>query len=596
MDRIKYRLRSTESQTSVNTDTFVKINLEGNQRLLPTNEINRIVDVGEVFNNERQSCTKYRIVGTIKPLISNVLFDISGNDSWITLTQSQFLDDPYDNDDTGLGSITWEQSYSSNLSERDGWFGFYDPNFITSGACKFFDMNPKREKFSFKPDKQGNKRWELTITYPWSADTTHTLIYDGVNNISGLKITGLGVSNVGGREVLLLSTPLMHNLAQGDRVRLRGLPSPYNVNDGDYRVIRVGMDNGDMKEYTFSVMIDWISNPAPTDARMNRLVANNESEYYIRLFKKVRTVNTNINNGIIEDDDYELYPAAFAQTVFRDEVCQFVVNEDIETKDLVDNLGRPLSELYLTLIKTRDFTFTPIQVGLEIGLVDGSDEIYIPDIRRLHENLDNLGNTMMIGGNPQVNPFVSPPPLNPDVRISDDYYHGDVVDYNRFELIEYTLGRVGHRFNTTNRTQVLNPVINNQPKGPRLEGYYYYPHHKMKIRDFSNYVEQGDTNTYGIPDYAENLGDGRWLWRDLLDIGLNDGQYKTLNYPFLNGAHYLYHNFCFPVRRQDPFGQYQLLYQFKKDGNNNQITFLPFDVIGSGTGDRFTVKDTEDAC
>ena len=589
MDRIKYRLRSTESQTSVNTDTFIKVNLEGNERLLPTNEINRVVDVNKVFNNERQSTTKYRIIGTIKPLISNVLFDISGNDTWDTLRQSQFLDDPYDNDDTGLGSITWEESYATNLKERDGWFGYYDPNFVASGACKFFDMNPKREKFSLKPAESGDKRWELTITYPWSADTSHPLVYDGVNNISGLRVTGLEVANVGGREVLLLSTPLMHNLAQGDRVRLRGLPSPYNVSDGDYRVIRVGRDNGDMKEYTFSVMIDWAGTQNPIDTRMNRLVANHESEYYIRLFKKVRTVNASINNGVIEDDDYELYPAAFAQTVFRDEVCQFVVNEDIEIKDLVDNLGRPLSELYLTLIKTRDFTFTPIQVGLEIGFVDGSYEPFIPDIRRLHDDIGSVGQ------NPQENPFISPAPLNPDIKITDDYYHGDVVDYNRFELIEYTIGRVGHRFNTTNRSQMLNPLQHNIPKGPRLEGYYYYPHHKMKIRDFSNYVEQGDTNTYGIPDYAENLGDGRWLWRDMLDIGLNDGQYKTLNYPFLNGAHYLYQNFCFPVRRQDPFGQYALLYKFKTN-TSGQITFPPYDIVGSGTSDKFRVKNTEDAC
>jgi len=606
MNRIKYRLRSTESQTSVNTDTFVNIELKGNERLLPYNDINRVVDAGEVFNNERQSCTKYRIIGTIKPIISNVLFNISGPDSWVTLTQPQFLDDPYDNPDTGIGSITWEQSYNTNLSERDGWFGYYDPNFVASGACEFTDMNPKREKFSFKPDvNTGTKRWELTVTYPWSANTTHSLIYDSINGISGLRIVGIDTVNVGGRDVVLFSTPLMHNLAQGDRVRIRGLtPTTFN---GDYRVIRVGTDSGDLKDYTFSVAIDYHPgnlNPIPpippilpvnsaldiTTARMNRLIGGQESEYYFRLFKKVSTVNTNINNGILEDDDYEIYPAAFASTVYRDEVCQFAVNEDIETKDLVDNLGRPLSELYLTTIKTSESEFTTIQAGLEIGLVHGHDEASIPDIRRLHTDVGALN------VNPQENPFISPDPLNSAVTIHQDWFWGDAVDYNRFELIEYTLGRVGHRFNTLNRTFPTNPQINNMPKGPRLEGYFYYPHHLMKIRDFSNYVEQGDVNTYGIPDYAEDLDDGRWLWRDLLDIGLNDGQYKTLDYPFLNGSHYLYHNFCVPVRRQDPYGQYDLLYTYKKDINGNQITFPPYDIVGIGTSDRFKVKAEDDAC
>jgi len=614
MNRIKYRLRSTESQTSVNTDTFVNIELKGNERLLPYNDINRIVDAGEVFNNERQSATKYRIIGTIKPIISNVLFNIDGNDSWVTLTSPQFLDDPYDNPDTGREPITWSESYTTNLRERDGWFGYYDPNFVASGSCDFIDMNPKREKFSFKPDVNGIKRWELTVTYPWSADTTHDLIWDNIGGISGLRIVGVDTAKVGGRNLVLFSTALMHNLAQGDRVRIRGLSD--STLDNDYRVIRVGTDNGDLKEYTFSVLIDYVppsllppisplqtppiiaTNSALgiTDTRMNRLIGGQESEYYFRLFKKVRTVNTNINNGVLENDDYEIYPTAFASTVYRDEVCQFVINEDVETKDLVDNLGRPLSELYLTTVKTRDFvnvnnpTFTPIKVGVEIGLVEGYDDINIPDIRRLHENVGSLN------VNPQENPFLSPLPLTTNVTINDNYFYGDAVDYNRFELIEYTIGRIGHRFNTTNRSRIHNPQTYNLPKGPRLEGYFYYPHHLMKIRDFSNYVEQGDTNTYGIPDYAEDLGDGRWLWRDLLDIGLNDGQYKTLNYPFLNGAHYLYHNFCLPVRRQDPFGQYGLLYYYREDGNGNRITFSPYDVIGTGTSDRFKVNSEDDAC
>jgi hypothetical protein len=72
-DRLKYRLRSTDSQTSVDTDTFIKLNLEGSSRLLPTNDINTVVSSTEVFNDERQSTTKYRILGTIKPIVGKPL-------------------------------------------------------------------------------------------------------------------------------------------------------------------------------------------------------------------------------------------------------------------------------------------------------------------------------------------------------------------------------------------------------------------------------------------------------------------------------------------------------------------------------------------
>jgi hypothetical protein len=119
----------------------------------------------------------------------------------------------------------------------------------------------------------------------------------------------------------------------------------------------------------------------------------------------------------------------------------------------------------------------------------------------------------------------------------------------------------------------------------------------MQIRQFSNYVESGDANTIGIPDYAIDLGDGRWLWRDILDIGVNNGQETTLNYPFLNGAHYIYQNYCFPVRRQDPYGLYDLLYFGQENDNSGIPTQLePYDIIGSGLPDNFNINESENAC
>jgi hypothetical protein len=36
----------------------------------------------------------------------------------------------------------------------------------------------------------------------------------------------------------------------------------------------------------------------------------------------------------------------------------------------------------------------------------------------------------------------------------------------------------------------------------------------------------------GIPDYATDLGDGRFLWRDILDIGFNENGSTIIDYPF----------------------------------------------------------------
>lgn len=594
-DRIRYRLRSTNSQLSTDTDTFIKLNLEGSRRLLPKNEINETVNSAEVFNKERQSSKKYRVLGTIKPLVSNVLFNLTSNynsntdfsDSesygWSVFNDIKFRKDPIDdyNDDTGQYSgLTYPQAYKKFLKEKDGWFGFYNPDILLTGNCDFYTMEPKKERFTFKPTS--NKKWELTLTYPFSADTTHYLV------VNGLKIIGNQIVSIGGRNRVVFSTAVRHNLRQGDLINITGLaPTSF---DGRYRVLRTGLDDGSMRDYYFSVDIDPLLINNVTTAYFSRVLGGTqngfESRYYLRLFKKITTVNTNINNGIVEDDDYEIYQAAFSHTIFNDEVCQFVFNEDIDVGNIRDNLGRPISEMFLTIVKTRDNNFfTPIQAGLECGLANGiintSTQNPIPDVRQLRDGPIGLSNYND-----------SPIPLTANVNISDNYFYGDIVEYNDYELIEHVLGVVGHRFNTENRTLSGTSLA----QGPRHEGYFYYPHHRIKIRDFSNYVEQGNANTIGIPDYALDLGDGRWLWRDLLDIGVNDGQEETLNYPFLNGAHYMYQNFCFPVRRQDPYGQYDLYYGYEENQNGGQVNFEPYDIVGVGITNNFDVNTAEDAC
>ena len=76
INRIQQRLNSETSKKSSNTDTFIKINLDGKEKLLPPDQIDKIVDVGERFDLERQSSNYYRILGTINLSSSNPLFNL----------------------------------------------------------------------------------------------------------------------------------------------------------------------------------------------------------------------------------------------------------------------------------------------------------------------------------------------------------------------------------------------------------------------------------------------------------------------------------------------------------------------------------------
>lgn len=609
-ERIKQRLGVETSKKSVNTDVFMKINIDGKEKLLPPDEINKVVNVGDRFNFERQSSNFYRILGTINPTISNPLFNLSDTVNADLYTWAgfnyrdaatgdyRFLDTSYpkDQDLADLTDIGYKDAIKTYLKEREGWFGYFDPDITKAALCNYFDMEPKRERFSFTPDirpyhnpsAQPVKNWELTITYPKYTDKTHSMINGGLLIVEAIPAI------VATRSMVAFGMPCFHNLSIGDTVRITGTTN-YN---GDHVVVRTGLDNGDLKGYYF--VIDKPPTGSISGAsRIKKLFGGQESEYYFRLFTKVKTRNA----PIIETDDYETYKLAFSENIYYDNIYQFVFNEDIDVTDLTDNLGRPLSELYLTIIKTSGLYAHQHSAPLFTNVSSGIETPFIPKLLTSNNNtfLRDIPATNRIH-NGGLLPFPSHTPLENNVRINNNNnisgnndFYGDVVEYNKNEVKETILAEVSHRFNTNSRetTSPINyvstigvpPITTSINLGPRQEGYFYKAHHLIKIRELSDYVEQGDIHTGGIPDYAVNLGDGRFLWRDFLDIGFNESNQVTLDYPFLNGCHYMYDNYCFHVRRQDPFDNWGLFY-----------SKFPADPIGESITGKFTINSEDDAC
>lgn len=557
-NRFKNILKGSLSKEGVNTNTYLNLQFNGNERLLPPDEMNRVLDINERFNTERQSSKFYRIIGKINPIITNVLFNTTGvKDCWEGLNQSIFTINDLDEDKPNL---SFGESIKKHLKEIDGWYGYFDPDKSKAALCAFYDMEPKRERFSFTPDITNGmvKNWELTITYPYTTDKNHYMIKGGLIIIDTQNVV------VGGRNMVAVSVPVRHNLTEGDTVQLSGTNK-----DGVYEVKRVGLDNGKLKDYYFCIDVNGLI--VDNDSRMNKIYNSTPSEYYFRIFKKIKTKSS----PVIEVNDYEVYKLAFSESIFSDDITQFVFNEDIDITDLVDNLNRPLSELYLTVIKTdSNGIFGNVSSGIELPhipfLNTGNVNTYLKDIpvvQKIH-NVSSAASQSF-------------KPLELNVKVTNGNFYGDVVEYNVNTVQEIILSDVCYRFSTVNRETTGNSVV----AGPRPEGYYYKAHSLIRIRDFSSYIEQGDERTAGMPDYVVNLGNGKYLWRDLLEIGATDIVKGRLNYPFLNGSHYMYQNYCFDVRRQDPFDNWDL---FFKD--------FPADPIGNSMNNKFKLNTSNNVC
>lgn len=584
--RITYKARNNTSPQLENKDAFFKVSLKSDIKILPSGKINRVVNLDDEFNKEREESKRYRIITTLRPLFSNVLFNLSGEKNNINETSSYgyesfdgdiFKKNQFDNiignDFLGGATLTYEESVNKHLKELNGWFGFYDPDVTKVGSCDFYDLEPKRERFN-PSSYLTERKWEFTITYPHSSDKTHFLVN------GGLLITTATPRLLGGIEMLSLGTAVPHNLNIGDTVRLSNMPNQ-NMN-GDFIVLSLGFENGDDSDTEFVVNINpnnAITGTQFSFGRMKRLYFGHEVEYYLRKFKKINGFQS---KSELSNKDYEAYPLAFSKTIYDDDIYEIIFNEDIDTTGLIDNLGRPLSELYLTMVKTIDNGFfTNIKSGFDLKntigntITNTTQGRSVSNIRKIHSASLPLAN------------FESHTPLESNVLIDNNFFYGDICEYSKYEVNETVLDTVTHRFNTTDReSTVIRPISNGTIEGLRNEGYLYKPHHLIKIRQFSNYIEQGDESTGGIPEYAENLGDNRYLWRDLLSLGFNDGQEETLDYPFLNGSHYIYRNLCVTTKRQDPFGFFNLRYSKK----------FPRDINGQGLNDIFTIKNSNDGC
>ena len=596
MERTRQILNDELSALATNTDSYLKINIGNSQRLLPLDDVNKVVNAAQRFDVERNRCTFYRIIGTIDSTISNPLFNLTNNNlsnkfTWSWFNTFEFLDNSYPRDNNNLDDTdyTFPVALKNFLKEKDGWFGAYEPDKTQAALCNFYDVEPKRERFSFISDRTpfGNtspnptpvKNWEITITYPFSSNKTHKMV-DG-----GLLITSIQEAIVATRNMTAIGVSCHHNLSIGDTVKITGTVGY----DGEYVVVRTGLDGADHKEYYF--VIDSPFNNTKiigNNSRFKKVIAGVESEYYFRLFKKIQTRFA----PEIETDDYETYKIAVSEKFFNDPYIQVVFNEDINVKDLTDNLGRPLSEIYLTIIKTSsNGLFTKLKSGIETvfdSKLKNSNTINylqkIPAINRIHNS-------------PTSAPFTSHESLEPSIDINNNLFYGDLVEYNTNTLLEVVLADVQHSFNTFNRE--TNPsltyttkvgILPPQPTktitlGPRYEGYYYKAHHQIKIREFSTYIEFGDEFTENIPNYAVKLPDETYAWRDLLDLGTNQSDEQALDYPFLNNSHYLYQNFCFNLKRQDPFGIWGLYY-----GK------FPEDPVGDRINDKYEVKEEDDVC
>jgi len=556
----KILLNSVKLPDNVNVTTQIQLGLENTNKPIPLNDIDTTVSQFEQFEKERKESTIYRFYGVIKPVISNPIFN----------ENIKIYEDNQNN-------IKTKTILSAGIFEKDGWVGYYNDepdedalqfNDNKSALCDFFPFDPGYDRLRML-DSDGKQNYLLKITYPFEKKDIQIVKNNlGITLKDGIPIIEQFEIEINGRMYVGFRTAMNHGLNQGDKIQLNNFidltaNNTLNLDDKFYRVFKLGNQTNNKKLRTFIIDID------PSEIGFNlgtstvkRVVKDKPSEYYVRRFKSLT----------IDYKDYDLYPAAYGVTYFNDDVAAFNFKTDVNVKNLVDNLGRPLSELYLTIIKN-DNDSDPTSVN---------SQYWLEQQQNLSSTINTRFWTPISGGydlendvniNYNIRSYKDPNYVGSlyyeNIDESDDFFDGDIVEYNENELLERRLEVVYHRINTIYR-EYLNSIDSN--KENKNKGYIYTPFNLIQIREYSNYINPlvnlqsiidkfNITNpidivelrkSFQIPDYATEIATNVYKWRDLLDIGFVDSSGGGVDYPFESGAHYIYLDKRFYLKRQDP--------------------------------------------
>ena len=440
--------------------------------------------------------------------------------------------------------------------------------------CEFIDMYPDRSLFSFNPKVNSFKKrleynWNIILTYPYRNDYCPDIVTANDKKTNGLKMmTVIKSLNNNNADLIMFRSYVKHGLKRGDTFSL------YIKKEGEdfvklsrnLKVTNVGNMSGkndgneDFYFYTtdmsllteiFNYSIDstsgkWTNtlgeilttkaineqiSTSTSEYRIRRVVGNIESDYYLRVFKKLPNLKNkkeNLTDEIVKDknlfENYlygdklnaslnvtkedgttepymmdfnnEHYKLAFNRTIYNDSSSQITFTDTIDIEHLVDNLGRPLHEFYVTIIKNNkgynkwynvkynknthryekdnfsegDRTSDDVEYSHCFGNISSGFEFSNNYSDRFYTNKDRkeyiLYNKATLGDTALINELgcFNAKPYETEITnkggINKDEFYGDIVDYNANECVENILQPINHRFNTVQRELPDNDMFN----------------------------------------------------------------------------------------------------------------------------------------
>ena len=441
--------------------------------------------------------------------------------------------------------------------------------------------------------KRIEKNWNYCLTYPSSSTTEIDFIDGEFNSLKAIYVDD-SIKTRNGLQGIKVYSISKHGLKEGDIVNLyksdntepiksnltvSSIEDDYIftvINQGDvlsnkwYNITKEDFQNGyfEYENKRYNINQERTKIYSPNQSEVHYIVENKkvnisndldnisykkvvdgvEVEYYVRIFSRI----PNWKNVSAITSEYEMYKdngaliseyqthehdfenhiskLSFARNIYNDDITQIVYTDDIDIKNLKDNLGRPLTSLYLTIMKNNtgykewygknneeyaindekieySHCFGKLNSGFRLSKESLVNQDYI-NVMSLN-NIDSIYGLDMYdlnGGNPEE---------EDEILQTDIHFYGDLCCFSTSRLLEESIQMVEHRFNTAQREltpldkaySVMNELNYDEivaddydeydfkvkkytlvHANQRKEGYCYYPHYEIALRTFSDNI------------------------------------------------------------------------------------------------------------
>ena len=582
-----YKFENTSSERDTIKDNFNTI--RDIMRYSDGKEIklSRRIDLNTIQGGDSSDSQNYArhlyVKDDILPLIDSINTNIAEQDGWWGFfNRSSIVASKFD-------SSKWVDMKISKVFNGKYFDGSQNQEHM---ACEFTEMYPDSSLYSFNPkynqlQNREEQNWDICITYPYDKDDGNDKILingsldeqDSNGNalfVNALLLAGYRqTKGMSGQDIILFRSFVRHNLSVGDKIKLYYCEKNeqaegrfVEIKDRQFEVVNTGNPEGDHLEYYFYIndvndlkqilgyTQEQVIESDKYSFRFVKVINDRNCRYYYRKFRKLpnfKFKREELTDEVASDKDSfqayidsncksldgvgylpfqkEQYPLAFAKTIYNDSITQVTFTDTIDIDKISDNLGRPLTELYVTVIKRNkghELWYNKLKSGEDLrniefshcfGKVNSGLEIHSEwsDDEATIKARQEINDCTLITNESDV--------LDDDITIDTNVFYGDLVELDTYNMRETVLSDVHFRFNTEQREHtfkedgtelncgkfIYDEILQddydysaeneksgwncqsydtdelNQGKTTyRPEGYHYKAHYQIKVREFGS--------------------------------------------------------------------------------------------------------------